>query len=272
MRVADTTNEITIELAPGAHFAQEISASGCSTGDIAVELRTPCGPVRRTLHIEGNVEAEHLCPGRMTVVANAPGCVRAERSFTLPADGLDAPRLDLGTGGGATGDVFDLHGSPVPGATVTLADAPVDGTAASTRSGRRGEFTLTDVPDGDQEIVAIHPVLGRSRTERVRFVRGTMARGVLLRFDRDLSGASVSAVDVPITFGERAGRIEVRSVASDSSASRAGVQVGDEVVSIDDRAPRDANAATAALVGPANDEVVMVLSRDGVERTVRFAR
>lgn len=272
VQVTDPRNEVTIDLATGAHFTMEVAGDGCTTGDVQVELRTVCGPVRRTLHLRGVVDVDHLCPGRITVVATAPGCVRAERSITLPGDRLDAPRMDLGTGGGASGDVVDLHGDPVPGALVIVVDASADGTEASVRTGRRGEFVLADVPDGDQELVALHPVLGRSRTERVRSVRGTIARGILLRFDRDLAGAT-RAGDVPIvTFVDRGGHVEVRMVERDSGADRAGVQAGDEVVSIDGHAIRDAATAARTLSGPARDEAAMVLSRDGVRRTVRWAR
>ncbi len=272
LRVADAADDIRIELAPGAHFSIEVAGDGCTTGDVQVELRTVCGPLRRTLHTRGIIDAEHLCPGRITVVALAPGCVRAERSITLPASGLDAPRLDLGSGGGASGDVVDLHGEPVPGATVTVVDAPADGTAATVRTGRRGEFVLGDVPDGDQQLVAIHPLLGRSRTERVRSVRGTIARGILLRFDRDLAGAAGGATSQPVSFVERGGHVEVGAVERDSAAERAGVQAGDEVISIDGAAVRDAATAMRLLSGPSRDEATMVLARDGVQRTVRWAR
>ncbi|MEI8256900.1 MAG: carboxypeptidase-like regulatory domain-containing protein, partial [Deltaproteobacteria bacterium] len=136
MRVTDTTDDVTVELAPGARFTMEVAGDGCTTGDVQVDLRTVCGPLRRTLHGRGIIEAEHLCPGRITVVATAPGCVRAERTVTLPGDGLDAPRLDMGTGGGASGEAAIARSGASTG---TSTEASVDAsTGASGASGGGG--------------------------------------------------------------------------------------------------------------------------------------
>jgi hypothetical protein len=273
MRVSIVGDDVSITLEEGATAVVTVAGAECATGDVSVELRTPCGPYRRNLHGVGEWRVEHVCGGRAVAIASAPGCVRVERSATVPASGTgEVPALDLVGGGSATGEVVDLHGDPVPGAVVVVADAPPDSTTGVARSGRRGEFTVTDVPDGDQVLVALHPVLGRSRTDTVRIFRGTIAHGARLVFDRDLAGASTSAASVPVLFSERAGRVEVRFVASDSAAARAGLQPGDEVVAIQGRHVTNAADAASALRGPAGDEVAIDVTREGTARTVRWLR
>jgi hypothetical protein len=273
LRVGDVRDDVVVSLEPGGSVSLEVRAGGCASGDVTVELRTPCGPLRRTLRGGGTVRAEHLCAGRVTAIADAPGCVRAERSGTVGAGGTtELPTVDLVAGGSAEGDVVDARGEPVAGALVALADAPPDAVTGVARTDRLGHFVVGDLPDGDHHVTATHPVLGRSGPAAVRILRGTLARGLRLRFARELAGASGEAARVPLTLVDHEGHPEVRAVLANSAPARAGVQPGDVVLAVQGTAVRTAIEALARLDGPLGDEVTVEVSRDGVPRTVRWVR
>lgn len=269
VRIDERENDVTIALDTGGSLAFDVWNDGCAVGEISLEVRTPCGPVRRVLRNGGRVSIDHLCPGRVTVMASAGGCVPGEVTGTVVAQRrVEFPRVELSAGGAVEGEVVDREGQPVPGAVITLADAPaITGTA---RSDRQGRFVAGDLPDGDRRIVAVHPVLGRSRTATVRILRGTMARGVVLAFDRALQGATGAETPAPVMFVDRGGWIEVEAVVPESAPARAGLQPGDRLLTVQGIEVRTAAEALRRLEGPVGDEVVVEVSRDGVRRTVRW--
>src|SRR5262249_33604395 len=155
---------------------------------------------------------------------------------------------------------------------VSLVGAPADGSSGSARTDRRGEFRVSALPDGDQQVVASHPLLGSSSVATVRIYRGTTARGVRLRFDHDLAGATPQQAPASVALVDRGGRVEVSGVASDSAPSRAGLQPGDQVLTVQGRGVSSAAQALADLAGPSGDEVMLEVMRDGARRTVRWVR
>jgi regulator of sigma E protease len=207
------------------------------------------------------------------VVVEAPGCVRAEVVATVPAGGVVRPeRLELRAGGAAEGDVIDARGDAVAGAVVARADAPTEAVTGAARSGRRGEFALTSLPEGDVAVVAWHPTLGRSLPTTVRVIRGTVARGVRVRFERDLAGATRAVAVRAVAFRDVAGAVEVQAVGGGTAADRAGLRPGDRVVTIGAEPVANAAEAERRIEGAVGDDVVLEVDRDGARRTVRYAR
>lgn len=272
LRVENLSRPVRVELVEGAALVARVEDDGCATGPGRAELRTTCGPSRVPL-VEGEpARFERLCPGRATLVIEAPGCLDVQRALQIPASGeVSLGRVELRGGGGATGEVLDGDGDVVAGAVIAREG---DEGGLTARSGRRGEFTIAPLPEGDVGLVATHPSLGTSLTARVRILRGTTARGVLLRMQRTVRDGSrvVPTESVTLEEGGARGEVLVRSVAANSTAERAGVRPGDRVVSAGAAAVRSLRDAERRMTGPPGDDVVLELERDGQRRTVRFVR
>ena len=277
LRVDDPSRPVRIELSAGAAVEFELRSDGCMTAPARVELRSPCGPARTNVSDGESARIERLCSGRSVLVIDAPGCIRAERSVTVPTTGAArVGRIELGAGGGAEGDVVDAHGDPVAGAVIARLDAPPDALTGTARSDRRGLFAVQNLPEGDVSIVAWHPTLGRSPPVVVRVLRGTSARAVRLRFERDTATSTQAMVVRAVAFedvtagGVRA--VEVRAVSPGGAPDRAGLRAGDRVVTMGGEAVTSAADAERRLGGAVGDDVVLEVERDGVRRTLRFAR
>lgn len=271
LRVDDPSRPLRIELDEGAALSLRVEADGCAAGEGTAELRGACGPVRVGVSDGETARFERLCAGRATLVVELPGCIRVERPVTLPASGaVDLGRLELRAGGAAEGEVVDADGEQVVGATVGPEGAVGE---PGVRTGRRGEFLLSALPEGDVALVATHPALGASRPVRVRVLRGTTARGVLVRMERTARESARAIPTRALTLEEGAGRaVLVRAVTAGSTAELAGVRAGDRVVSVGAEAVTTLRDAERRLSGPAGDDVVLELERDGRRRTVRFVR
>lgn len=278
MRVEDPSRPLRIELSPGSALEFELRGDGCMSAEARVELRTPCGPLRVSARERETARVEHLCAGRATLVIDAPECIHAERSVTIPASGtLAVGAVDLVAGGSAEGEVLDARNEPVAGAVVARVDAPPDALTGAARTDRQGRFTVNNLPQGDLQVVAVHPTLGRSPAAPVRILRGTVARGVRLRYEREIGQAiravpvaSVTLVDVPARGGGR--EVEVRAVSAGSTAERAGLRPGDHVLSVGATPVANAAEAERRMAGSPGDDVTLEVERDGARRTVRFMR
>lgn len=277
MRVDDPSRSVRIELSAGAAMEVELRSDGCMSGPARVELRTTCGPVRASVSEGESARLERLCAGRATAVIDAPGCIRAERAVTVPAMGVvNVGRVELIAGGAAEGDVVDSRGDAVAGAIIARLDAPPDALTGTARSDRRGVFAVQNLPEGDVSIVAWHPTLGRSLPTTVRILRGTSARAVRIRFERDTASAN-RAVNVRVVAFEDvtaggARAVEVRAVGPGSAPDRAGLRAGDRVLTVGGESVESAAEAERRLSGAVGDDVVLEVERDGVRRTLRFAR
>ena len=143
LRVEDPSRPLRIELTEGASLETELRSDGCMTAPARVELRTACGPVRATALDGEPLRVDRLCAGRVTLVVDAPGCVRAEAAATVGATGVvRLPRVELQAGGAAEGDVVDSRGDAVAGAVVARVDAPPEALTGTARTDRRGGFAV----------------------------------------------------------------------------------------------------------------------------------
>ena len=134
---------------------------------------------------------------------------------------------------------------------------------------RSGRFVLPTVPEGTRSLVADHHGRARSESQDVRVLRGTEVRGVRLRLS--LLSAVPSTPPAPIELARVPGGFLVGRVSADSVESRAGLQTGDVIASIDGREPRDAADAVTRLQGVSGAVVVVDVERDGQRRVVRLS-
>jgi S1-C subfamily serine protease len=218
------------------------------------------------------VRLERLCVGRVTVRVTLPGCLVGERVGAVPAGRVATlERLEVRAGGGAEGDVVDARGEPVQGARVQRADAPVEA-PDGVLTAREGRFLAASLPEGDVALVATHPALGRSAPTVVRVLRGTVARGVRLRFATDLASATLALEASALELVETRLGVLVRAVREDTPMAAAGVREGDRVVSVNAVAVTTAAQAERLLRLSRGDQTVLELERDGARRAVRWAR
>ncbi len=263
----DAREEVRISLEPGAMVIARIDARSCARADIDVALTTVCGTLHRTLRGEGEARFDQVCPGRVEFAASADGCIRSAVVAAVARSGAttELARTELLAGGSAEGELVDGRGEPVAGATITLATTAES--AALSRTDRQGRFRADALPEGEQRIVAVHPVLGRSEAAAVRVLRGTVARGVRLRFERALAGAMVAGSTGWLALSSRGGAVLIDRVDEGSPGARAGLRVGDRVLSLDGVAVRDASAVERRATS--GEQCVLEVERAGTRRLVR---
>lgn len=268
LTVHELRDELRIALEPGATVTARVDGRSCARGDVEVSLSTACGVLQRTIRAEGEARFEQVCPGRVELAASAPGCIRQVAASVVVRSGarIELARTELVAGGGAEGEVVDGRGEQVAGALVTLADADAQDLVLA-RSDRRGSFRAESVAEGEQRVVATHPVLGRSEVAVVRILRGTIARGLRLRFARALEGASAQRSTRWLSLVEREGALVVERVDEGSPGHRVGLRRDDRIVAIDGRTPGSATSAEQRVTN--GEECVLEVARDGARRLLR---
>lgn len=265
---ADAREELRIALEPGATVIGRVDARSCARGEIDVALSTTCGTLHRAIRSEGEARFEQVCPGRIELTATAEGCIRGQAPSAIARSGAttELARAELLAGGAAEGEVVDARGEVVAGAGIVLQSAG-EGATALGRTDRQGRFRADALPEGDQRVVAVHPVLGRSEPSVVRVLRGTVARGLRLRYSRTLEGATSAASSRWIAISARASGLLIDRVDEGSPGARAGLRVGDRVLSLDGVPARDASAVERRATS--GEECVIEVERDGARRLVR---
>jgi len=181
------------------------------------------GPLRTDSDGAGTFRLARVPPGSYAVYASGAGwsCVEPVPVSPEAGDAIGSIVVEVAPGGAVSGIVTDRLGSPVPGATVTVArgldplvlpgesDAPVAAIAArrSAMTNDGGLFLVAGLPEGRfYEITAscagflpakLDGVEVRAREETrdlvLRLIRGGSLRGTVIAPDgRPVAGASVS--------------------------------------------------------------------------------
>jgi hypothetical protein len=220
----------------------------------------------------GRVQISHaaLAPLEATVHIERP--TRSDRAFELPA-------FDLGEGGSIEGVVVDARGKPVLGARVGLGFVPAYLPVGAlppdvTVTDLEGRFTLASVPAGDVIVGALAPESGRGQVS-VQVVAGRVARNVRVPLTTAVSdddGGAPGNVAITLGAAEAAEDIVVVHVAAGSEAERAGIAVGDWLVSVDGVEPANLGDARRRLGGQEGSDVVITLERDERPLSVRVRR
>lgn len=280
--------EVRVALGKAASVEGEVTARGGRESVEGATVTVHIGSVTRSERTgsDGRYTLRGLPPGAARLVVQARGYARAERAIKIPEPDHDRPasldRVDLVDGGEVEGEVVDRNGDPVVGARVAaglvpafLPLGPLPPGIALTDA--RGRFKLGDLPEGGVTLEAFAPDRGRGRAQDVRVIAGRTLRGVRITLDTETSQSDpAGSGGVAVTLGEvkDGGRtaIVVRAVAAGSEAERAGIEVDDELLRVDDHEPTSLEDARRRLSGPASDDVVLRLRRRGEEVRLRVAR
>lgn len=192
---------------------------------------------------------------------------------------LDLGEFDLPESGSVSGKVLDRSGQPVAGAKVGT--QPLAGLVplAAGASGQavtdeHGEFHLSPVAIGSTRIHARAPGIGQGQSEPVEVARDSERSGVVVRLltaiDDDATDAAGSSVAIALSM--QSGALVVSFVAAGSEAERAGLRLGDKLLSLDGRPTTELSDARARLSGPENQDVLVEVERAGTRLKLRTVR
>ena len=204
-------------------------------------------------------------------VHEVPVAVEASR-YSPQAASIDSIRLP--PTGRIEGEVLDSEGEPVGGSEVAWGIKPMWSRKAKTDA--QGKFVLRGVPPGQHPVTARHPNAGQVQSDRLVSVRPQdLTPGVYLRLPRSQTAEPLTDADertgVAIELRQVEGEVQVARVLADSRAAGL-LRQGDVLILIDDVPITSLGEAESLLAGVAGDEVVIVLNRDGRERTVVVQR
>jgi hypothetical protein len=194
---------------------------------------------------DGSFRFEGLSVGRYLLRARAAlkGSAGEEANLSVEHP-VRTVSLALDLGRSLSGTVVDAQGKPLPGLFVLLAGLDLgdgrnaldpDETAPWTRSDRDGHFTLAQLPEGILHVQAVHKDYGFSLPQAVGAdeIQGHIELSVPDErvFLDPLSRSG--GIGVSLSFSTRGPKLS--RVVPDLPAYRAGLLVGDLVVSIDGR-------------------------------------
>jgi protocatechuate 3,4-dioxygenase beta subunit len=241
---------------------------------------------RRTVVTDGDGRwtLRDVAPGPIHVRVEHAEFAAAESDATATATGRDdrpcevAP-IDLPDAAEVSGVVLDKNGNPAPGARVAPYPVPaylVIGNLPSTMAvtNHEGRFALKGIGAGKLTLHAYAPSVGRGSSAPFEVIAGREARDVTIKLGPSVGdeGASASGFSLAITLAEPGTEISIASVAPGSEAERAGVMIGDTLVSIEGMHPASLADARARLSGPEGTDVLLELQRQGNSVRLRIAR
>lgn len=199
-----------------------------------------------------------------------------------------------------SGSVLDVLGRGVPNALVQT-----DEGEASTRTDANGAFTLLGVSPGVLRLIAEDEHAGRAQSQEVRARKGETLPGVLLHLPaRAIPSATTQAPATPaqpqtsmgqpvaaapkprtpqpsapspvLTGGfaleARPNGLFVNLIDKDSAPGRAGIEVGDLVLTIDDEPVLSVSQARGMLRDPAGETAKVRIQRGKKKLTLRWKR
>lgn len=232
-----------------------------------VELRlegTEAEPRRTITASDGVYRVDRLPYGTYALTATAPGMLPERRIVDLHGPELRLDDWPLAKAALLVGEVVDVLGDPVAGATVTAGEA-------RSVTGPDGRFRL-EVPAGVYLVQATHPSAGRAQSPRLRAEAGE-ERSLHLVTDARQHGSAAEAaptfvVGVPVEVARQGDDVVVRRVYGELTALRP----GDVLLAIDGEPVLAASQARAMLRGPAGVDATVRLRRGERERTVQVPR
>jgi hypothetical protein len=229
---------------------------------------------------EGWYHLTDLAPGRVRIATSHPDYAPQQVVVVVTGDRdhpADLGTIDLEEAGEVEGEVLDADDRPVAGARVARDAVPTYLAAGPLPRGivatdRKGRFKLGGLPEGKVALEAYFADLGRGRVEDVAVRAGrTTDRVKITLADGGKSAAREpkGAGSVAVTLEEAAGKaVLVAMVPMGSEAEAAGMEPGDELVSINGLAVHGSDAARKLLTGPLSEDVIVELRREDEEKSI----
>jgi hypothetical protein len=280
------SSEIRVELAGGIAVTGSVTTrrgrDPLEGADLTLYQTT--GALHARSSRDGAFRFEDVAPGPARLRATHPGYAKVEQSVRIDAPTqLDRPAelaaVNLEEGGSVEGEVVDARGEPVSGARVAEGSVPTYLPSGKLPPGvvltnARGEFRIDDLGAGDVILEAYAPDVGRGRATSIRVEPGRTTNRVRITMSRGESPASdsLSTGGVAISLDDASGAVSISSVTAGSEAERAGLAVGDRILSVDGQAVSTSKEAQSRLFGPVADDVLVELSRGDTKRKLRVAR
>jgi protocatechuate 3,4-dioxygenase beta subunit len=150
-------DEMVLVLEPAASLEGEVlqpDGEGAAEAEVTIVYEDSGGAIRSVLaDAEGRFALDALAPGTVALLARKEGFGSAAVRLALGL-GVNRARLALDAGLEVQGTVVDAHGVPVPGALVSIQNAPPFPERAVDQSDHRGAFRLTGLAPGYHEVAA----------------------------------------------------------------------------------------------------------------------
>ena len=226
----------------------------------------------------GRFEVDGLASGRYRVTASAPGYASAEAEIEVTAGSTaDVGRLELGMAGSVRGVVMS-DGEPVSGARVSLegrlgnAEMP---TAKTTLTDTRGAFALSGLSPGRTSlIVAAEGHHARIQSGVVIQPGETVELQVELRALGEDESPTLELAGIGAILGARGDALLVNQVIEGGGAAAAGLQRGDQIVSVDgtDVSALGFQGAVEQIRGPEGSVVRLVVRRGEADTVFAVTR
>lgn len=225
---------------------------------------------------EGSFTADQLPLGRASLRVEAEGYLPITRELTIEradrALAIGALRLDRAAS--IQGEIVDRYGEPIFGAELTLEGSK----SPSAKSDEAGRFLVEGLPPGSARLMAtLRDGTRHLHRGALQLRSGETIEGVHFRITHheepapELPARPGLRYGVAIEVADSGGAIEIRWVAEESAAEKAGLRVGDQILAIDGEEFLIAAQARAALRVGEGEEIAIRLRREGGARTLRIS-
>lgn len=233
---------------------------------------------------EGVWQMADVPDGTVHLIVEGPNLPRLELDRKVERQSREDRAFDLGEfdlpdAGGVAGTVVNAKGEPVVGARVSVepvaALLPVTvASTGTTVSDAEGRYRLWPVAIGKVTLFATAPGVGKGQSEVIEILRDRDRDGVRIRLNEALDDEEVlpAGSTVAITLTEAAGAFVVSQIGHGSEAERAGLIVGDHLLSIDGVKPATIADARIRLAGPENMDLLLEIERRGARLRLRTVR
>jgi protocatechuate 3,4-dioxygenase beta subunit len=236
-----------------------------------ISLKPAVGATMRRTFPSGRFEWKGLQSGKYTMTVSSAGYAPVEKDLNVvEADRtgqvtVDDIHLWLELAGKLSGFVRDDRKFPVRGARVWCEGPKYSGSAQHATTDEKGEFVLSTLRPGVCVLNVSHPDKGKTRVPGVVIQSGRVTDEVGVVLSGGPASARAPRSGVAIELRTRGDDVAVSSVRAASSAEKAGLTVGDVVVSVDGETTEGLGLSTirGLLSGPVGSTVVIEVRRKG---------
>jgi hypothetical protein len=245
--------------------------------DIQIRMMRDVGTSSQVVNdARGAFQLARLTAGHYDLVASAPDGQSARAEVSV-SEGEKKQGVRLVAQGGVTveGRVVEVEsGAPLPGMEVRIRVAGVSELHGQTDA--QGAFRIANVPVVTGTLATVAPPERTHVPESFAIPPGRDGRADvgtirLLKFDPSKPNRG----RLGLNFGERDGKMVINDVLAEAPAARAGLRVGDVLISVDGHGLTDDRAAATAALRPRDpeQEIKVVVQTPGQEpRTITLKR